>query len=190
MIDPDNIIRYGRSTPELQELWLFACAAAGKTAKTQARLLDRMLKSLPGRTPFSKIARANASGVLLAAIKASGLGMHTKLRRCYVESLSLKLKTATVEDFEKIHGCGPKTARMFIMHTRPGARYAALDIHILKHLRAKGIKAPKMTPASGPTYRKLEEKFLDLAEAAGMSAADYDLMVWREYASRGNDVRA
>lgn len=39
MIDPNNFTNYGRTDHELEEMWLFSVAVAGKTAKTQARLL-------------------------------------------------------------------------------------------------------------------------------------------------------
>lgn len=183
MIDPQNFTNFNRTDDELEEMWLFSCAVAGKTAKTQARLLDKMLRHMPGDSPFDKIANGIDYLYLLRCLQRSGLGQYNRLNRCYCESLQLDLRHDPLEKFEAIHGVGPKTARMFLMHSRKGQHYAALDTHILKHLRYKGIDAPATTPAAGPTYRRLEQEFLMLATRAGMSAADYDLEVWKAYAS-------
>lgn len=183
MIDPSNFTNFNRTYFELEETWLFSVAVAGKTAKTQARLLDAMLNEMPGRTPFAKIHNAVTRGTLLQYLKDSGLGQYNRLERCYRESLTLDLAHDPLEKFEAIFGVGPKTARMFLMHSRPDQQFAAIDTHILKHLRAKGIDAPLTTPPSGPTYRRLEQAFLKLARRARKSAADYDLQVWRMYAA-------
>jgi thermostable 8-oxoguanine DNA glycosylase len=115
-------------------------------------------------------------------MKEAHIGQYTRLVRCWRESLSLDLRNDPVEAFEAIHGVGPKTARMFMMHSRPDQRLAAIDTHVLKHLRANGHDVPSATPSSGKLYRKLEEAFLALADEAGESPADYDLRVWKSYA--------
>lgn len=183
-VDPAEVIRFDRPVPELQLQWLFTGVVAGKKASTQARLLDKFLTGLPSVSayPFERIRRSAMRGELFDALKASGLGQYNKLHRFMVESLDLDLRTCTVERLEQIHGCGPKTARMFLMFTRPNQRYAALDTHVLKHLREHGVDCPRSTPPAGPRYRELELKFLELADASGMSVAEYDLAVWKKYA--------
>jgi hypothetical protein len=186
-VDPNEVIRFDRTDEELQVFWLFCGCVAGKTASTQARLLGGFLESLPDQgSPFASIRRAAMRGELLDAIKASRLGQYNRLCRFMFESPNLDLRNCTVEDLEAIPGCGPKTARMFLMFSRPNQRFAALDTHVLKHLRDQGIQAvPKMTPPAGKTYRRLEAEFLKLADASGMSVADYDLTIWKRYS--GND---
>lgn len=187
LIDPSDVISYNRSPAELELFWLFCAVVAGKTAKTQARLLDRFLQSLPladhpeNDSPFERLYKAESRGILMTRLQESHLGQYNRLHKMFIQSLNLDLRTCTVADLEAIHGCGPKTARMFIMMTRPKQRLAALDVHVLKHLRANGIDAPKATPAAGPTYRRLEEEFIRLADAAKMEVSDYDLMVWKKY---------
>lgn len=187
LVDPSDVIKYDRTDAELELFWLFCAVVAGKTATTQARLLDNFLQSLDRDhvfnhdSPFQRIYYATRKGVLLDKLKESRLGQYNRLNRMFMQSVSLRLRTCTVEDLEAIHGCGPKTARMFLMMSRPKQRYAALDTHVLKHLRANGIDAPKVTPSAGPTYRRLEEEFLKLADAAEMEVSDYDLMVWKKY---------
>jgi hypothetical protein len=182
-VNPNEVIRFDRTDDELETFWLFCGCVAGKTASTQARLLANFLASLGGWTvsPFERVRRSAMRGELLDALKTSRLGQYNRLCRFMIASLNLNLRTCTVEDLEAIPGCGPKTARMFLMFSRPDQRFAALDTHVLKHLRANGIEAPKTTPPAGKTYRRLELEFLKLADASGMSVADYDLMVWKNY---------
>lgn len=185
LIDPKNIINYNRTDAELELFWLFCGCVAGKTASTQARLLDNFLNNLDpadNDLPFARIRKAKGQGTLLQKLQESRLGQYNRLHKMFEGSLDLKLRTCTIEDLEDIPGCGPKTARMFVMQSRPDQKVAALDTHVLKHLRANGIDAPESTPSSGREYRRLEREFLILAEASGMSVADYDLTVWKQYA--------
>lgn len=190
MIDPFNVTNYNRTTAELQEFWLFCLCVAGKTASTQAKLLDGFLKAsrLDEDTPFQVIQSLVDDDDLLPMVQLSRLGQFNKLAKAFEQSLTLDLKTCTVEQLEAIHGCGPKTARFFLLHSRKGARVAALDTHILKHLNAHGIKAPATTPSSKKEYRRLEAEFLKLADAAKMDSADYDLMIWKHYTKSKNVV--
>lgn len=185
MIDPSDVTKFDRTDAELEEWWLFSCVVAGKTATTQARLLDGFLNEarfFPSERPFESIQRAVDTGMLEILLRNSRLGQYRRLTRCFAGSLKLDLRNDPVEAFEAIHGVGPKTARMFIMHSRPDQRLAAIDTHVLKHLNANGFKAPAVTPSSPKLYRELEVAFLDLADKAGQSPADYDLAVWKSYA--------
>lgn len=184
MIDPTDVIKYDRTHAELEEWWLFSLIVAGKTAATQAKLLDAFLteNGTEGDSPYDVIRRLVATGTLDMRMREARLGQYTRLTRSFSESLILDLHTCTVEQLEAIHGVGPKTARMFLMHSRPDQRYAALDTHILKHLGTYGYTVPKSTP-TGAKYRELEEAFLKLADDAGMSPSEYDLMIWKKYSS-------
>ncbi len=190
MIDPADVIKFDRTDAELEEWWLFSTLVAGKTAATQARLLEEFLRFARrgNETPFEVVAAYPIvtdpflHDPLLSYMKRARLGQYTRLVRCWRESLKLDLRNDPVEVFEAIHGVGPKTARMFLMHSRPNQRLAAIDTHVLKHLAANGHTVPKATP-TGKVYRDLELKFLALADAAGMTPADYDLQVWKSYAN-------
>jgi hypothetical protein len=194
LVDPTAVVNFNRTDDELELWWLFSAVAAGKTAKTQARLLDKFLHGLPplrphkASSPFSRIGGALADDILLERLKTSGLGQYNRLYRQFSESLLLDLRTCTVEDLEAIYGCGPKTARMFLMMSRPDQRYAALDTHVLKFLASKGFDVPKATPPAGARYRQLEQEFVRLADESGMSVADFDLSIWKSYA-RGSGNR-
>ncbi len=182
LIDPVDITNYNYTDEQLEVFWLFCLVVAGKTAHTQARLLDDFLGKLEGNgSPFHRIMQSITRGDFDDRLKASRLGQYGRLSRAFQESLRMNLRTCTVEDLEAIYGVGPKTSRLFIMHSRPNARYAAIDTHILKLLRENGYDVPKATP-TGKKYRELEQAFLKLADEAGESPADYDLSTWKRFA--------
>lgn len=181
MIDPRDIINYHRTKAELEEHYLFCLVVAGKTAATQATLLNKFLNSLPiASSPFEQIKLSLNEETFDFFLKESKLGQYNRLTKAIQQSLHLNLKTCSVADLEKIHGIGPKTARMFIMQNRPNQRLAALDTHVLKYLKAHDFDVPKTTP-SGKTYIELENIFLTLADKAKKSPAEFDLEIWRSY---------
>lgn len=203
MIDPTDVTKFDRTDAELEEFFLFCCVVAGKTAMVQAKLLEGFIQSLPcpEGTPFQRIfAQCLSSKVtLIDRLRDSRLGQYNRLQRCFKQAVGTfsqdaltcsimgvmpcgrTLRDCTVEDLESIPGIGPKTARFFLLHTRENQKIAALDTHILHYMRDQGIDTPKGTPGKGAKYRELEVKFVELAEASGMSIADFDLKVWRQY---------
>lgn len=184
MIDPRDVTKFDRTQSELEEYWLFCIVAAGKTAMTQARLLDDFLKlNAPhgASTPFQTLQALVDDGDLLEALKMSRLGQYTRIEKAFSQSLPLDLKTCTVADLEAINGVGPKTARFFILHTRPNQTMAVLDTHILKYLRDKGHTTQKVTPPAGKKYNELEALVIQEAAASKMSLPDFDLHIWKTY---------
>ena len=189
MIDPTDVTKFDRTVDELQEFWLFCICVAGKTAVQQAKVLENFLRDgraeFPGFvTPFQVVGVMDVSGILLDRIKEARLGQYPKLERAFRESLGKDLKTCTIEDLESIHGVGAKTARYFMLHTRKDQRIACLDTHVIRHMRDLGLTEQKGTPPSGPKYKALEDEFLKLADASGMTVADFDLMIWNKYARK------
>lgn len=189
MIDPTDVTKFDRTTDELQEFWLFCITVAGKTAVQQAKALESFLSKgraeFPGfTTPFQVVGVMDISGILLDRIKESRLGQFTKLDKAFRGSLGIDLSTCTIEDLEAIHGVGAKTARYFMLHTRKDQRIACLDTHVIRHMRDLGLTTQKGTPPSGPKYKALEDEFLKLSDASGMTPADFDLMIWNKYARK------
>lgn len=115
-------------------------------------------------------------------MKSAGIGCYSQKAITFMQlaESNLNLKSCGVEDLEKIKGIGPKTARCFLIHSRPNQRLAGLDTHILKYLREKGIDAPLSTPPA-KKYKKLEQEFIKLADNAGKSVAEFDLEIWLTY---------
>lgn len=114
--------------------------------------------------------RAGQYGTLAAAIERTMI---------FLDKDYKFLRHASACDLEEIHGVGPKTARYFILHTRPKARVAALDTHILRYLRDRtDMEVPSSTP-TGKRYTELEEAFLLMADFEGVDPAAMDLAIWQ-----------
>ena len=182
MIDPDNITNFARSDNDLMEFWLFCLFVRGKNADVQAKKLGDFLTLLGGVDTLLHHKRARVDETL-RLVKA---GQYTTLVQAIMETILAArkdpefLRTATVKRLEKIKGVGPKTARFFVLHTRPKARVAVLDTHILNYMNYRmDVKVPRTTPASGPKYDALEEAFLFQADFEGVDPAAFDLAIWR-----------
>lgn len=186
----------------LERFLMHAMIVAGKTAKFAHDVLERFLGGWDAQAhqfnnPFELVYEGTYA-TLLERLMGARTGNYKKLATGFTEIASWLyqpifkpadssvLRTCTPQQLEEIHGIGPKTSRYFILHTRKGARVAALDTHILKFLRALGHDAPKGTP-SGKRYAELEAAFLAEADRLKMSPADLDAQVWEHY-SKGTDV--
>lgn len=200
MITPTNITNYNRTQAELEEFLMFAILVAGKTAKTQAIKLDGFIKTICAMdiaeswTPFDGIEHSiqmekffkdihNMEEKLLnRQMKMHKLGQYNRLEKAFRGILKFKgkLDSVTIEELESVDGIGSKTARFFILHSRPDQKIAVLDTHILKFLSEKGYDVPKATP-SKKKYGKIEEYFLAECEKAGKNVADMDLEIWKTY---------
>lgn len=187
MIDPTDVTKFDRTDAQLEEFWLFCICVAGKTAVQMATKLEAFLntsRTVPGTSPFQVIRELIRDNDLLDMLQLNRMGQYTKLEKAFTESLKLDLRTCTVEDMEAIPGVGAKTARYFLLHTRKDQRIACLDTHVVRHMRDLGLTTQKGTPPSGPKYKALEDEFLKLADASGMTTADFDLMIWNKYARK------
>jgi thermostable 8-oxoguanine DNA glycosylase len=91
--------------------------------------------------------------------------------------VGINLQTCSPTELETIHGIGPKTARFFIIWTRPDARVAALDVHVLRWLKTLGYDAPSQTP-SGKRYVELEIAFLAEADRRRVTPHILDQQIW------------
>lgn len=186
MIDPYAVTNGERSQDELEEFWLFCPAVAGKKAVVIAKAIDTFLGG-EGRTlsPFNVVRGMAAEGSLEEHLRRARLGKYRLLSACYRQSVDddLDLRNAPVTHFEALPGVGPKTARFFILHTRPAARYAVIDTHVLKYLRQKGHDVPGATPQNPKRYAELEELVLAEADRWKMNPAAFDLAIWKAYSS-------
>lgn len=212
MINPKRITKFDRTHEELEEFLLFCVVVAGKNAQQQALKLDHFLRSLRFAYGFETLEPFRA--ILLALddnlmpfLQEAKLGQYHRLMRCFEELVysNFDLRKVSVEDLEKVYGIGPKTARLFVLHSRPNQRLAVLDTHILKFLKVynenklmawwpnlqqsphiiqgdiSNTIVPKNTP-SRRTYLKLENQFLTIADKLGKLPAELDLEIWRAYA--------
>ena len=188
MIDPAKVTNYDRTEAELEEFLLFCITVAGKTAKTQARLLDNFLTSLRSNygsditTPFQLIYNADNVGCLRSEIEKSRLGQYNRLEKSFRKTHDFigKLKTITIDELETIPGVGPKTSRFYLLHSRPNQEMAVLDTHILHYMRDNGLTTFTVTPDK-KRYSSVEQAFLNHAKTINKSIADLDLEIWKTY---------
>jgi endonuclease III len=127
MINPSQITNHSRTLSQLQEFWLFCILVAGKNADQTANKLSQFLsKKDEDQTPFDYIAdNFNSLHNILVANK---VGQYGRIEFAFKQSLGLDLECCTVEQLEAVYGVGPKTARFFLVHTRPNQRLAILDM--------------------------------------------------------------
>lgn len=83
MIDPNNITNYNLNKPQLEEVLLFWVCAAGKTAKTAAKNLDSLLRSINGKTPFLAIKNIKD---LPEKLKSYGIGCYNHKAKTFTIS--------------------------------------------------------------------------------------------------------
>jgi len=223
MIDFHHFTNYNRTDAELEEALLGCIVVAGKKADVQARKLDRVLAwgdagsgkppTVGARTytPFQCIRRLIISGRLAPVLLEAALGQYYRITAAFTQivcpdkfSIVIIPRSCRLEDLEAITGIGPKTARMFLLHTRPGQRLAVLDRHVLRWMATVGegenspdqgqqvafqaIQAakpiPTATPPAGATYARLEAAYLAACDALGKDPAEYDLALWNAKAKR------
>lgn len=189
MIDPTKITNFDLSIPELEEHLMFWVCAAGKNGVTAAKCLNNLLKALKQEhgkvfTPFSLI-KLTDPDKLPQKLKTAGIGSYNLKAAAFVQlaNSGFDLRKCSVDDLESIKGIGPKTARCFLIHSRPNQKLAGLDVHILRFLKDKGYDVPKTTP-TGKKYKKVERWFVQEAEKAGKDVATFDLEIWNEYRTK------
>lgn len=181
-----------RKTPrELQTALIYSLIVAGKSANfadtATVRLLVELKKRAGEGTPFDQIRRLDneSNESLLLALKKARTGNYRKMDRALREIVhsTIRLDTCGPDQLEQVSGIGPKTARFFIIWTRPNAKYAALDVHILRWLReVAGVEfAPKHTPPSGKLYQRLEHIFIEQAGERGLTPRQLDEQIWLMY---------
>lgn len=167
----------------LQWKLLYSVLVAGKTAtfadlKVEALLTEGLLEY-----PFDVIRNHINDGTLSDWLRDIRTGSYTKLSKCFPALVQLNPVDCTIGDLESVHGIGPKTARFFLLWTRPDSRYAALDTHVLKWLKSLGYDAPKTTPSSGRQYEQLEAVFLAEADKRMKTPRELDFEVWQSYSN-------
>jgi len=188
MIDPQACTKYDRTREELEEFLVFCTFVAGKSGMQAAVATHRFLRRQP---PFERIRTLLRQRRLRRQLKTCGIGQYSRLTRSLTEILALDPATVPVTVLESVYGIGPKTARFFVLHSRPDQQLAVLDIHILREMRSLGyVDAPATTPQHPRTYARWERVVLGLAQAAGMTPAVYDLSVWNRRSRNGLRLEA
>jgi thermostable 8-oxoguanine DNA glycosylase len=188
MIDPTNITNFNLSDNQLEEVILFWICAAGKNAIVAASSLDRLLNQICEKkhSPFESIRNLNKNK-LPNLLKNFGIGCYNNKAKTFwdLSNSGINLRTCSANDLENIYGIGMKTSRCFIIHSRKNAKYAGLDVHILKFMKLLGYDVPKSTPI-GKKYLYLEKEFLRKIEGFGKPVAEIDLLIWNHFSQHKN----
>jgi thermostable 8-oxoguanine DNA glycosylase len=124
-------------------------------------------------------------------LREARTGNYGKLARGLRELVDARLDLArcTPAELQRVYGIGPKTSRFWILWTRPGARYAALDVHVLRWLRSLDYQAPASTPANPKLYDQLERAFLAEADRRGLTPRELDFEIWQAGSQATNKVK-
>lgn len=168
---------------------LFAITVAGKSASHAEGAIKRLFGSIP--FPMEMIETWIGMEDLDKHLREARTGNYTKIAKAFsqlaplVNNGELDLRTCSAEDLEKIFGIGPKTSRFFITWTRPDARHAVLDVHILRWMKKRGHDVPTATPPSKKKYAEIEETFLKIADDLGTTPRELDAAIWA--AGSGHD---
>lgn len=192
MIDPANVIKFDRTDFELEE-FLFALSVAGKSSYVQARKVHDLIHVAlawtgPADTlPLDRVRVALREGRLREAMESVRLGQYSRIERALREIIQrgLELRTCSEEELASIHGCNFKTAKFFLVYSRPGVRAAVLDTHVLRFLRELGVDAPRVSPQNRRLYETLERAVQVLADFMEISCAELDEALWKRSARHG-----
>jgi len=157
---------------------IYSVVVAGKNARFAEAVMAKLFEK-NGAAPLDQV-RSWAD--IDKHLRKARSGNYNKIARCLAQLIKDCPDLATCEphELEKFYGIGPKTSRFFILWTRPQARYAALDVHILRWMSNQGYNVPKATPQSMKRYRAIEELFLKEADARGVPPAKLDWAIWVE----------
>jgi len=184
-INPQEITDYKRTTDELEFFLLFCVVVAGKTSDIQARKLEQWYDArfYQWHSPFDYISSLLSSG-LRGSLENVKMGQYGRLVNSFrdIVYLGLDLKKCSLHDLCKIRVIKFKTANFFLTHSRKDYNVPVLDTHVLKFLKAQGVKdVPKATPQDETDYNFFADQFAEIAKAMKMSVADLDLQVWKQY---------
>jgi hypothetical protein len=191
MIDPNQVTNAARTPAELEEFLLFCVVVAGKNADQQSAKLERFLG---GRKPFAHIRASDRDGKLVERLREVRLGKYALLARSFRElsRSGVDLSACTWEGLTLFPGIGIKTAKFFVLHSRPGQMHGVLDTHVLAWMREHwagartgGLPVPRHSPQDPRAYRFWETVYFGMVAArhhgrAGVDWAGFDLDLWKE----------
>jgi hypothetical protein len=193
MIDPNDVTDPARSDRQLEEFLLFCIVVAGKNADQQARKLEEFLQ---GHEPFAFIRSLGAKGIIEERLERVKLGKYRLLGESFrrIACAGLDLRSCPWEALTQFPGIGMKTAKFFVLHSRPCEMHGVLDTHVLAWMRERlasaGVRrtdVPRHSPQDRATYFFWETVYFGLVLArAGRAGgepinwAQVDLDLWKE----------
>jgi hypothetical protein len=193
MIDPLNVTDTGRTAAELEEFLFFCVVVAGKNADQQAAKLERFLG---GRRPFAFIRQCERAHSVGARLREVRMGKYSLLERSLRELAhsGVNLRECPWQELTRFPGIGIKTAKFFVLHSRPRQMHGVLDTHVLSWMGEhwaqagrRGVQVPRHSPQDPRLYGFWETVYFGMVAARhGGSApgpidwARFDLDLWKE----------
>ncbi len=183
------------SRSECERFLIHALLVAGKTATFGTTKTDLLLKEcLANESPFEFIRRMNEQNKLNALLREVKTGNYTKMENAFADiaKSTIDVANCTYADLRSIHGIGPKTARYFLMYSRPDSNSefsVVLDRHTLHWLRDCGYKAPELTPQDEEEYLFWAKAFAREARKVKMSIREADTFAWNRYSKNEDKGR-
>ena len=167
---------------------------AGKNADQQALKLERFLG---GRRPFAFIRASDRDGTLESRLRESRLGKYSLLGRSFRElsRSGADLGACPWEELTRFPGIGIKSAKFFVLHSRPNEMHGVLDTHVLGWMRdhwepdgPRPAAVPRHSPQDHRNYRFWETVYFGMvtarhhrrANGAAVDWARFDLDLWKE----------
>ena len=212
-IDPLNYTNFYASDGQIQSMFLFAVAVAGKPSRITAEKINSLLDDIEvdqqddyapdeirrmgpleylmylEHEPFIEMIKERKLGKYNTWLKLwrwfNDCKIRQKASNASSFSISDFLVTASIQSLERIPGVKYKTSRFFVLHSRSNANCVPLDTHILRFLRDRGVPCvPNVTPGSRQMYLGLEKIAVEALKSLGYSTlAKADLETWKSYSN-------
>tara|TARA_Y100000401_G_scaffold115688_1_gene119861 strand:+ start:4135 stop:4779 length:645 start_codon:yes stop_codon:yes gene_type:complete len=207
-IDPHNITNYYRTHVELELFLVFCIFVANKPSDITAKKVNGMfaprtdnkfnleflkesspiIRDEDIHSPFHFIHVMRKRKLLTKWLSFWKIGQYRRFTKTLEQiddmfnSSHMSLKTVGLNQLMTIMGIGMKSARFFLLHSRPNIKVAVLDTHVLKWLRNQyGNSVPLTTPTRQKTYRLIEALFLAECYHWEFTAAEMDTKIWKYY---------
>lgn len=172
---------------------IYCLVVAGKSAQFANEAVARLRALLSGEKHPIRTLAERLSLLRMecpSLLRTARTGNYQKLARAlrFLRNIEPDLRTCSPQALQHVPGIGPKTARFFVVWTRPIERYAVIDRHVLRWLGERGYEVPSVPPTRENDYVLLERAFLAEADAAGKTPRELDLEIWGAAATAQNVV--
>jgi len=149
---------------------------------------------MPNATPFELVRQFNGNLPAIAEVlKNTGNGCYLQraITLNWLANSTLNLATCHPDELVECPGINYKTARGFVLYSRPLQNYAVLDRHVLRWMQMQTRKlVPTSSPSSYTQYRYYEDMALAMAAKARLTPVAFDEMIWRKYRTPKKNANA
>lgn len=184
MIDIRKLTNFNRNKKELEEFLIFCLFSAGKSIKKTAQYTNILFASVT--RPFEYLENLSSQNLLESTLKVFKTGQYKRYTKAIqqITNSSIDLKNCTLKELSKLYAIGDRTARLFILHTKPNENLAVIDKHILNFFEKNDIDISLIKEQSinnADAYRLSENIILRYCRQLNMKPCDFDQKLWNEY---------